>query len=321
MPPRSGRSSEADYTGNNPYGDIPPDKPMTRAHAMECFNGPEQFSAFTDYWVIAKDDKGDIVSKAHTAVMSNHEPSETDQDAIEKYVSYANAPFDEDFLNSQMPRSVGLRTQSGDATDQDVTTYWGRVTPDTVFDLITEEHKRKWANMRAEDQSVAANNARALGAGASIGTQGGPIDPPEVKDRVIEFCGVTPCSFVEPAILQFMKPNGQIIDIASIRQYTNTIDPNANRTATRMLPRLGPDTADLQAFERSRDVMRSLNALRPPHSRFWVEVDHEGFRDLQNSDICNARLQGGLLGIYVSQDNTDGRFLARRAKITYSKTS
>jgi hypothetical protein len=325
MPPQTSRSSEADYTGSNPYGEIPADKPMTRAHAMNCFNGPEKFTAFTDYWVVAPDDEGDVVSQAHTVVISNHQPGKTYQDDIEKYVSHASQSFDQNFLNSQLPRFAELRTRTGNADDQDAITYLGRVTPDIVFDLITEEHKRKWVNLRAEDQSRDANNARALGAAASIGAQGGPFNPPSGKHkskyRVIEFCGATPCSFVEPAILQFMTLDGQITIAASSRHYTNTLDSNANRISASLAPRPGPGITTLQAFQMTREAIQRLNDDRTPDSRFWVEVDHRSFEDLQHSNMCNARLHGGKFGIVVRPDNTDGRFTFRDAHISFSGPS
>jgi len=299
---------------------------MTRAHAMKCFNGPEQFSAFTDYWSIAPDDEGDVVSKAHSVVISNHRPNNTYQHDIEQYVSYASESFDPDFLNSQRRHFAESRARTGNANEQEAITHWGRVTPDIVFALITEQYRRKWDNMRAEDQSRDAGNARALGASASIGAQGGSFCPPsgkhKDKHRVIEFCGATPCSFVAPAILEFIESNGQITEAFLTRHYTNTFESEANRTAASLVSRPSPETTDVQTFKMTREAIQRLNDNRTPGSRFRVEVDHGSFKDLQHSDMCNARLHGGIFGIGVRPDNTDGRFtLFRDAHITFSGPS
>jgi hypothetical protein len=323
MAPQSGSSSQGGHTGRGRYRSIPPDKAMTLASAMSCFNGPKPFTAVTDYFVTELDRHGNIGSRAYTVVISNHRPSEMDQKRINEYVSSARPGSELGLLRSQSNLMIDYQ-RARSVAENDVGTYWGRVTPHDMLTVIRQERKRDWDNLRAEEQLRQSQHAARVGIGATAATLDGPVVFPnsDLGSMKVEFCGKTPCSFVQPSILFFIDSTGKIICPSSLSHHTNFMDNAARTMVNTLVPRLNvkhdPEVRNLKALEMTDDLINSHNALRRPGQRFWTRVDHSRFHELLNSHICDARLYGGIGGVNVSVDNTDGRFSNGGAHLTQS---
>jgi hypothetical protein len=295
---------------------------MARTHALRCFTGDRHFTAISDYWVTALDFDGNIGTKPYTIAISNHRPSEVDQEKIDTYVSFASQSPGRDLLQDQTNRRIDLhRVQSESTTGNDVGTYWGPVDPLVMTELIRRGLKYNWDNLRAEEQLRQSNIATALGAGASAGDREGPVFlDSDFISMVVEICGKTACSFVEPAFVNFINSDGQNHFASSLHHYTNAKDDTINQMIARLAPRCNPNddrnVMEAKALNVTDDHIQSLNAIRTAGSRMWVRVGHERFHALLVSNMCNARSQGGIMGVGVRIDNTDGRFTGNGAYMT-----
>jgi hypothetical protein len=296
---------------------------MTRTSAAACFNGPKPFTAVTDYFVTELDKHGNLDSKAYTIAFSNHRPSEIDQEMINRYVSFAKPDSELSLLQSQNDLMIEYQRVRSNP-ENDVGTYWGRVAPFDMFAVILQETKRDWDNLRAEEQFRLSQHAARAGIGATAATLEGPVVFPDsdLGSMKVEFCGGTPCSFVQPSILHYIDSTGKINGGCSLRHYTNFMDKAAETIVHTLTPRPNvnhdPEVRDLKALKRADDLINSHNAIRKRDERSWTRVDHSRFHELSRSDICNARLYGGIGGVKVSLDNTDNRFSNRGASLTQS---
>jgi hypothetical protein len=294
---------------------------MTRESAASCFNGSKPFTAVTDYFMTELDKHDNLVSKPYTIVISNHRPSESDQRMIDTYVSFPRPDSELSLLHSQNDRMIDYHRVRA---ENDVGTYWGRLAPPDMFAVILQERKRKWDNLRAEEQLRQSELATLTGAEATAAILEGPVVFPksDLGSMKVEFCGKTPCSFVQPSIIFYIDTTGEITGGCSLRHHTNFMDKAAETIVDTLTPRPNvnhdPEVRNLEALKMTDDLINSHNALRRPGQRSWTRVDHSRFHELWNSDICDARLYGGLGGVKVSVDNTDRRFSNRVAYLTQS---
>ena len=272
----------------------------------------------------ALDLDGNIGANPYTIAISNHRPSEVDQEKIDTYVSVASQSPGRDFLQEQTNRRIDLhRVRSESTTENDVGTCWGPVDPLVMTELIRRGLKCNWDNLRAEEQLRQSDIATALGAGASAGEREGPVFlVSDFISMVVEFCGKTACSFVEPSFVNFIDSDGQNHFASSLHHYTNAKDDTINHMIAKLAPRPNPnddrDVIEAKALKVTDDLIQSLNAIRTAGSRMWVSVGHERFHALLVSNMCNARSQGGIMGVGVGIDNTDGRFTGNGAYMTQS---
>jgi len=324
MQSQSSQSSLDNYTSDTPYDDIRPDQVMSLAHAQACFDGDRSFTAFTNYWVTTLDDQGDIRRTPYTAAISNHQPNRAYQSVINLYVSFAGQDPDPDFLTAQKERMMELhRVREQSVTNYDVSTWWGAIAPEDLIALSRREHRRTWDSMLAQEQSQQALIATTVGAIATSGSRRGNFTPPnEEATLATEFCGVTPCSLVEPAIWDFIGQNGEIKSGISIRHHPNFYDPAANRLAVGLVPspeRMAEGMTYVDVLSRMEHRIQRLNESRAAWDRIWVKAKHELLNKIADSDICNARYYGGIGGVSVKQVSGDRQSTSRVSSRTYSK--
>lgn len=324
MQAQSSQSSQRVSTSEDPHDRIPSDPPMSLVLAMECFDDPKNFTAFTDYLVYDLDENSQLQPKAYTVVISNHKPNDAYQAVNHNYASYANQVPVHDFLKHQKDQGTGLRSiAKRNSSDHVVSTCWGSVTPKTMVALVDRELGRKWKNKTLEEKYRAGVTVAATGAAASAGQYSGPVDIEDydLEEMIPEFCGEVPCSFVEVSFLQYIDTDGKTNDAAFYRQHTNEYNVEANRAGIRLAPRILSDGTRMDPVESLTATaarIRGLNDFRAAGSRYWVHTDHRRFNELLQSDVCNNRYRSSLRGESARQYDTNRELGSREVQILYS---
>ena len=278
----------------NPYLNIPSDRAITLDQAKACFAGRQNFIAVSDHITYALNDEGNLRKTVYTNCISNHQPSDDNQQRITYYGNNASLrEADDNFLRYQTGRLRSLKAQVTGTT-------WGSVTPGDFDALCRHEQLNTWLNIPIERQSVLCQRASTQGStrasNADVLTLRSTLD-----EKITAFCGRKPYSFVQTGYTVYLDTQGNVITRGQTRHHTNAFDA---RTTNSVLGTLSLNGETLEAaLKGTRGMIIGHNTANITQGvdRGWIEVSLEQFNKISNNVPCNARHYGGLEGTNVGR--------------------